>query len=102
VEKIFCIAGGYLGRITRNGNVMIAPMSLIIASSVTPTILNGSRINHTIGKKMSISSASGQHTTSNRHHSINPMNILIPTLIQSLNHSKNIVNHGIFEVFMSP
>jgi hypothetical protein len=73
------LAGCYLERIIRNGNIRIAPISLITASSVMPIILKGSSNNHTMGKRTSITSAMGQQTTSRKHHSINPMNILMLT-----------------------
>ena len=75
------LTGGYLGRITRNGNIRMAPISLITASSVMPIILKGSSNNQTMGKRTSIISAMGQQTTSRKHHSINPINILIEPLL---------------------
>jgi hypothetical protein len=60
-----------------NGNKKIFPISLNTTSSVKPTILNGRRINQTSGKKMIMSNASGQHTTSNKHHRASAINVLI-------------------------
>jgi len=44
---------------------------------VKPTILNGRRINQTNGKKISMSRAIGQHTTSNKHHRARAINVFI-------------------------
>jgi hypothetical protein len=60
-----------------NGNMKIFPINLKTASSVKPTILKGSRISQSRGNKNSMSNASGQDTTSNKHQRARAINILI-------------------------
>jgi hypothetical protein len=55
----------------------MAPINLKIASSVNPTILNGSNNNQTIGNRNSMSSASGQQRTNKIHHKIRDIKIRI-------------------------
>ena len=62
---------------TRNGKRRMAETSLNTTSIDKPIILNGSRISHTMGNKMIIISASGQHKTKRIHHKIRPIKVRI-------------------------
>jgi hypothetical protein len=59
------------------GNKSTAPINLKISSSDSPTILNGSSISHTIGKRMSMISARGQHNTNKIHQRISDIKVLM-------------------------
>jgi len=56
---------------TRAGNITMARSSENTPSTAMPSNRNGSEISHTIGHNNSARMASGQHTTSNRHHKRN-------------------------------
>ncbi|MEQ8424189.1 MAG: hypothetical protein RIA63_05725 [Cyclobacteriaceae bacterium] len=67
---------------TRKGNVSIAAMASKINPSVKPIIRNGSRINHTKGKRNIASKAIGQQMTNNIHQSRMAMNVRMLLWIQ--------------------
>jgi hypothetical protein len=67
----------YLVPSMRNGNKSMAPISLNINPTVSPTILKGSSTNHIMGKRTIMTSANGQQTTNNRHHNINAIKVFI-------------------------
>ena len=55
----------------------MALRSLKIKPMVSPTILKGSKISHSRGRRNSSINASGQHTTSKRHQRIRATNVLM-------------------------
>jgi hypothetical protein len=55
----------------------MAPISLKTTSMVNPTILNGRRINQTIGKRKINTSANGQQSTNKMHQRIIAISVLI-------------------------
>ena len=56
-------------RSRRAGSISNAPRKANSAVKVMPTRRNGKAINHATGHSTSASKASGQHSTSSRHHS---------------------------------
>ncbi len=52
-------------------------ISLKIKPMVSPTILKGSKINHSRGRRNSRINASGQHVTNKRHQRIRAMNVFM-------------------------
>ena len=61
----------------RNGSITTAPINLNTSEIVNPAIRNGRRMSHTNGKRMSITSATGQQTTRRMHHKTSPINVFI-------------------------
>jgi hypothetical protein len=66
-----------MARTILKGNSRIAPTTLKTSPIVRPTILNGSKINHRIGKRKMTSSAKGQHSTKSMHQRIIAINVFI-------------------------
>lgn len=63
--------------INLNGNRIIPPTSFSTTSSVNPTIRNGNNNNQINGKRISITSASGQHMAKRIHHKMTVSKVLI-------------------------
>gem|GEM_PF-5300774 len=62
------LRGIYLPNILK-GNIRTAPINLNTSSSVSPTILNGNKISHKIGRIKTNANATGQHITNRMHQS---------------------------------